>query len=345
MVDFRPGLAPCDDVHFARDGALGRVLLNRPRAINALTAPMCASMQAELLAWADDPQDSAVSIEGAGERGLCAGGDVRAVREAGLAGTRDGIDFWKQEYELDALIAEYRKPVIAVMDGIVMGGGLGLSMFAGLRLLTETSRLAMPETIIGFFPDVAATYLLARAPGEVGTHLALTGATVEAADAIYVGLGDVVVSRAEIDAVLARAAAGEAVEARVTLDPGPAPLAEQRDWIDQCYVGDDPVAIVGRLRDHPAEEARAAAETIAQRSPFAVAVALEALRRAASAGSVREVLEADSVISEGMLGHPDFAEGVRAQLVDKDRSPRWADASLAEVDRDRVLAVFEPRSA
>lgn len=342
MTNFSRGRVPCDDVLFAREGHLGRVLLNRPRAINALTADMCTSMHAELAAWSEDDGIRVVSIEGAGERGLCAGGDVRAVREAGLAGSRDGIEFWKQEYQLDALIAEYAKPVIAVMDGIVMGGGLGLSMFGSLRLLTKSSKLAMPETIIGFFPDVAATYLLSRAPGETGTHLALTGSTIGAADGIYVGLGDVLVEAQEVEAVLRRAADEGAAEVRDRLDAGPAPLAAQRDWIDECYVGDDAAAIVARLREHPTAEARSAAEAIEQRSPFAVAVSLEALRRARSAGSVREVLAADAVISEGMLGHPDFAEGVRAQLVDKDKSPRWADASVADVDRAQVLAVFEP---
>ena len=342
MSDFAPGPTGTDEVLFARDGALGRVLLNRPRAINSLTRAMVAALRAQLDVWADDAEITAVSLEGAGERGLCAGGDVRAVREAHLSGTAGGVDFWAEEYVLDAQIAEYPKPFVAVMDGIVMGGGLGLSMFGAARWTTERSQIAMPETIIGFFPDVAATYLLSRAPGEAGTHVALTGASVTGTDAVHLGLADAVVESARGPELLAAIAAGGPVE------PVPAgaagsegsELAAAQSWIDECYAGDDPVVIHARLREHPDPAARAAAETISLRSPMSVAVTLEALRRAKGAGSVREVLATDAVVGRGLLAGPDFNEGVRAQLVDKDRQPRWEHASLAEVPRDRVLEVF-----
>ncbi|MCW4601409.1 enoyl-CoA hydratase/isomerase family protein [Janibacter hoylei] len=341
MADFTPGPTGTDEVLFAVDGSLGRVLLNRPRAINSLTRDMVVAMRAQLEAWVEDPQVQTVSIEGAGERGLCAGGDVRAVREAHLAGTSGGVDFWADEYVLDAQIAEYPKPVVAVMDGIVMGGGLGISMFATARWATERSRIAMPETIIGFFPDVAATYLLSRAPGETGTHVALTGTTITGADAVALGLADAVVDSARLPDLLAGIAAGNPVEpvpedATTKADT----LTSARGWIDECYAGDDAAAIVERLRAHDAPEARAAAEEISLRSPLSVAVTLEALRRAATAGSVREVLETDTVVARGLLQRADFAEGVRAQLVDKDRSPRWQHESVSDVTRAEVLAVF-----
>lgn len=342
MPDFTPGETGTDEVLFARDGVLGRVLLNRPRALNALTREMVLAVRAQLTAWAEDAGVSAVVLEGAGDRGLCAGGDIRAVREAHLSGTSGGVDFWADEYVLDAQIAEYPKPVIAVMDGIVMGGGLGITMFGAARWTTERSRIAMPETIIGFFPDVAATYLLSRAPGELGTHMALTGATVSGADAVHVGLADAVLDSTTIAERLDDIAAGgpvDAVPSGAARDEGSA-LAEARGWIDECYTGDDAAAILTRLREHAHPDARAAAKEVEARSPLSVAVTLEALRRAADAQSVREVLQTDTVVSGNLLGRPDFAEGVRAQLVDKDRQPAWEHAGVEHVTRSEVLALF-----
>ena len=343
MPDFTPGETGTDEVLFARDGELGRVLLNRPKAINSLTREMVVAVRVQLDAWVDDDAVSVVSIEGAGDRGLCAGGDIRAVREAHLAGTTGGVDFWADEYVLDAQIAEYPKPVVAVMDGIVMGGGLGISMFADVRWVTERSKVAMPETKIGFFPDVAATYLLARTPGELGTHLAMTGATVTGADAVHLGLADAVVDSASLVDRLALIAKGDVPQA-VPADARQAAsaLAGDRGWIDECYPGDDPAAILARLRGHADPRAVAAADTIEARSPLSVAVALETVRRAESATSVREVLRTDTIVSANLLQRPDFAEGVRALLVDKDQRPTWEHASLADVTRDEVQALFRP---
>ena len=342
MSDFTPGPTGTDEVLFARDGVLGRVLLNRPRAINSLTREMVVAVRAQLSAWADDDGIRAVSIEGAGSKGMCAGCDVRAVREAHLAGGPGGVDFWADEYALDAQIAEYPKPVIALMDGIVMGGGLGLSMFADARWTTERSRIAMPETIIGFFPDVAATYLLSRAPGELGTHMAMTGATVTGADAVHLGLADAVVDHARLPELVRAVAEGGPVRAvpHGASEGEDSRLAQARAWVDECYAGDDPATIVRRLAAHDHPDARAAAEEISLRSPLSVAVTLEALRRAADAPSPRAVLETDTVVSAHLLERPDFVEGVRAQLVDKDRQPRWEHADLGEVPRESVLAAF-----
>jgi len=200
----------------------------------------------------------------------------------------------------------------------------------------------MPETIIGFFPDVAATYLLSRAPGEVGTHMALTGATVTGADAVHVGLADAVVDHTRLPELIAAVAGGGPIE------PVPAgamtkggDLASSHGWVDECYAGDDAAVILARLREHADPAARAAAEEISLRSPLSVAVTLAALRRAATAGSVREVLEADTRISRGLLARADFVEGVRALLVDKDRQPRWEHADVDEVTRSEVMSVLE----
>ena len=361
MAEFVPGSTGSEQVLFARDGVLGRVLLNRPRAINSLTREMVVATRAQLQEWVEDPGIAAVAIEGAGEKGLCAGGDIRAVREAHLAGTSGGVDFWADEYVLDAQIAEYDKPVVAVMDGIVMGGGLGVSMFAAARWATPRSKVAMPETKIGFFPDVAATYRLSRAPGELGTHMALTGTVVDGWDAVELGLADAVVDPDAVPGLLADIAAGGPVEAAPsdrsvrlgatpshrpgrTWDPGDrgGGLTDPgtRAWIDECYAGDDPAVILERLRSHPDPAANAAAEEISLRSPLSVAVTLEALRRSRSAVSPREVLATDTVVSGNLLQRPDFVEGVRALLVDKDHRPRWEHPDLAAVPRTEVLELF-----
>lgn len=296
---------------------VGRLTLNRPRAINALTRDMCATIHAALDAWASDPAVGSVELDGAGERGLCSGADVRALRQAVLDGG-DWLGFFTTEYAMDAAIAHFGKPYTAHQRGITMGGGLGVSAHGSRRIAYPDSRFAMPETIIGFVPDVGILGVLAQAPGELGTHLALTGATVGAADAVLVGLSD-----------------------EVAGDAGPGVLARQRAWIDTCYAGSDAAAIVARLEAHDDPDARAAAAELRQRSPLSVCVTLEAVRRAAGMASVDEVLAQDLALVRTMIPAPDFAEGVRAQLVDKDRAPRWRHACIEAVTRDEVLACFE----
>lgn len=319
------------EVAYRQDGALARIVLNRPRAINALTLPMVTAIAELLEKWAVDDTVQTVSIEGAGERGLCAGGDVVAVRRAWLA-RGDHLAFFRAEYRMNALIATYPKPVVSFQDGIVMGGGVGISSYAGLRVVTDRSKVAMPETVIGFFPDVGALYLLSRAPGELGTHLALSGETVTGADAIAAGLSDVQLTLGEWEDLLAQLASGAPLpEHRPGSRPAPSQLAAARSWIDECYAGDDAVEIVKRLDAHEDPAARAAGGLIATRSPISVAATLEALRRAATMDSVQEVLEQDIVLADHLVRSGDFLEGVRAQLVDKDRAPHWKYASLAKV--------------
>lgn len=322
------------------EGALGIIELNRPQAINALTHPMVVTVRETLQEWAGDDRVRAVAISGAGDRGLCAGGDVRDLRTMILDGA-GAYEFWRDEYRMDAAIAAHPDPVVTFMDGIVMGGGVGISAHASLRLVTERSRVAMPETIIGFFPDVGALHLLARAPGELGTHLALTGTTVTGADAIAVGLADASIPSADWPDVVERLVAGEVLDATVGEQPE-SPLTAQRDWIDACYAGDDPGVILQRLTDHPSPDARAAAVELARRSPLAVAITLEGIRRARQLDTLDEVLAQDLRIGRNLITHGgDFLEGVRARLVDKDNRPAWRHQSLAEVPRDEVLTYFD----
>lgn len=301
----------------ASDG-VGRIRLNRPRQINALTVPMMHTIAGALDDFAADDRVEAVELTGAGERGLCAGADVRALRELALAG-EDVTEFFATEYGVNLRIAGYPKPYRALMTGITMGGGLGLSAHGSVRIVDATSRLAMPETQIGLFPDVFMTPLLARMPGEIGTHLALTGAAIGAADAIRLGLAD--------------EASGPVPEA----DPGLA-----AGWVAECYAGDAAAEIIGRLEQHSDPAARAAAAEIRQRSPLSVAVTLEALRRAARIEKLRDLLPQELTLAVRLATGPDFAEGVRAQLVDRDRNPRWSHPSLETVTPAEVAACFAP---
>lgn len=307
------------DVLFEVQGGVGRITLNRPRAINALTTAMLADIGEQLSAWRDAPSVERVHLVGAGERGLCSGADVRTLRADVLErGEVSAEVFFSVEYAVDALIATYPKPMRADLFGITMGGGLGLSAHCSERVVRADSRLAMPETIIGLFPDVGLLYELSRAPGELGTHLALTGGSVGAEDAVLVGLAD-----------------------RVEGEAPAGVLIWQRPWIDECYAGDDPLAIVQRLAEHDDPEARATADVLRQRCPFAVAVSLAAIRRAALLPDVMSVLAQDLALAVPMVLRPDFAEGVRAQLVDKDRNPSWRPARLEDVDPTEVAALFD----
>lgn len=301
--------------------AVGRITLNRPRAINAVNLAMMKRISDALTEFAADDRIESVEISGAGERGLCAGADVRELRARALE-SGDVSEFFVTEYRLNLMIAAFPKPYRAIMTGITMGGGLGLSAHGSGRVVDASSVLAMPETQIGLFPDVFLTYLFARMPGEIGTHLALTGASVNATDAISLGLADECIGAA----------------------PAPDP-ALQGDWIAECYGSDDPAEVVGRLSDHSDPAARAAAEELNRRSPLSIAVSLEALRRAAGFATIDAQYDQELTLAVRLATGAEFAEGVRAQLVDRDRAPKWTHSHVSQVSRDEVLSYFEPLSA
>ena len=330
------------EVLFERRGRLGIVTLNRPSAVNALTAGMTAAMFEQLTLWADDDAVATVLVRGAGDRGLCAGGDIVAIYRDMLDGGDATADFWADEYRLNLLISEYPKPYVAFMDGLVLGGGVGISAHGSVRIVTERTRTGMPETTIGFVPDVGGTLLLSGSPGETGTHAALTGAHLSGADALFLGLADHFVPSASL-AELAVALETEAVEAAVARFAEPAPqsvLAAQQEWIDACYSSDDAEEILRLLRT-AGGEAAGAADTIEAKSPTAVKVALESLRRVRGL-NLEQALEQEYRVGLRFLAGPDFREGIRAQVVDKDRNPRWKPATLAEVTPEDVAAYFAP---
>ncbi|MEV7654760.1 enoyl-CoA hydratase/isomerase family protein [Streptomyces anulatus] len=333
-----------EEVLVTTEGRTGRLILNRPRALNALTRPMVLRIEEALTAWRDDPAVDVVVISGAGERGLCAGGDIRAIHEDARTGGTASADFWRDEYRLNALIARYPKPYVALMDGIVMGGGVGVSAHGSVRIVTERSRVAMPETGIGFVPDVGGTYLLALAPGELGTHLALTGAPVGAADALLCGLADHFVPSDRLDRLvqdLSRTSVHGALAEHVGQAP-PGELAARREWIDHCYAAATVEEIVDRLVGSGVPAAEEAATTLNSKSPTALKVTLTSLRRARSLGPLERVLEQEYRVSCAALASPDLVEGIRAQVIDKDRDPRWSPARLAGVTDEDVARFFTP---
>jgi len=337
---------PSSNVVARTEGALGHLTLNRPKALNALDLGMIRGLAAALAAWRVDTDVQIVLLDGAGERGLCAGGDVRAlydmIKEERVDET---VAFFREEYALDAAIAEFPKPVVAIADGITMGGGIGLAGHAAIRIVTERSRLAMPETRIGFTPDVGGTWLLGRAPGRLGEYLALTGGSMDAADALYAGFADHFVPSDRLDALreaLAHRADPTGPSEIVLLfdeTPEPSALAAKREWIDDAFAGDSVIEIVARLRASGVPEATETADELEALSPTALAVALEAVREARAMAGLRDALAGEYRRVLWFAGHhPDLVEGIRAQLVDKDRTPRWAPSSLAELSPDAAAA-------
>lgn len=332
-------------------GRVGHLTLNRPRALNALDAGMIARLTEELDAWRDDPRIAVVLLDGPGDRGFCAGGDVRALYEQVRSGDpHAAAAFFGPEYRLNAAIAEYPKPVVAFADGITMGGGIGLAGHAGIRVVTERSRLAMPETRIGFSPDVGGTWLLARAPGRLGEYLGVTGATMDAADAIYAGFADVFVPADRLgalrDALTASPDDPYAVVGAFAADAGPSRVEAARPWIDDAFAAGTVPEIVARLRKRTEPAAAQAAGTIGELSPTGMAVTLEAVRKARELPDLRAVLAQEhGVVMWFVTGQSDLVEGIRAQLVDKDRSPRWNPPTPDAVSPEVVASAFAYRPA
>ena len=328
-------------VRVRRTGHLGRLTLDRPARINALTLDMMVRMRRALLRWETDPGVEHVLIDGAGGRGLCAGGDIGVVHDAARDRTDAADRLWRQEYLLDALIGDYAKPVVVLMDGITMGGGIGLGGHASHRVVTERSALAMPEVKIGIAPDVAGTLLFARAPGRTGRHLAMTGDRFGPGDAVHLGIADAYADSGRLTrltTLLATETADAAVKS-VAQPPPPSGLAGQH-WIDDCYTGTDAAGILTRLRGSAVPEAAAAADRIEAASPLAVCVALRAIEKAAELDDLPDVLDQDLRVGTHLLDGPDPIEGIRAIIIDKSHRPRWQPASLAGVRTEAVDRCF-----
>lgn len=331
-----------------QEGRIGRLTLSRPKRINALDHGMVVEMRRALRSWSRDDTVHVVVIDGAGDRGLCAGGDIRAIYDDMRAGTSLSLAFWADEYRLNAEISSYPKPVVALMDGLVMGGGVGLSGHASHRVVAEDAVVAMPEVLIGFTPDVGGTYLLAHAPGELGTHAALTSYRMDAADATYCGLADVLVPRALRDDLF-DCLQHEDVDTAISSLAAPAGhsrISEERVWIDKCYSADTVEEILDRLGQEPSDGAREAARTLADSSPTALKVTLRALREARTDSRLEESVRREyRVAAHHLERRQDFAEGVRTRLIDRGSQPVWSPATLSEVRSELVEWFFRPLGA
>ncbi|MGO4689622.1 enoyl-CoA hydratase/isomerase family protein [Glaciibacter sp. 2TAF33] len=328
------------EVLVRRAGRLGILTLNRPRSINALTHGMVRTVTDTLSEWLGDAGIATVAIVGSGDRGLCAGGDVVSLyRDATEGDGSAAAAFWRDEYRMNALIARYSKPIVAIQDGLVLGGGIGISAHASHRVVTERSRLGFPEVTIGFVPDVGASWLLSRAPGEVGCRLALTAESIGAADSIYVGFSDHFVPSDRIPALLHALEVEDAAAAIGVVEqpPGEALFAADAAATDSAFGLDTVDEILAALREAGSADI---ADGIQAKSPLALAVTRESLRRARDFSRLEDALVQEFRVSMHALAAPDFAEGVRAQLVEKDRNPRWSPASLAHVSAAAVAGFF-----
>jgi enoyl-CoA hydratase len=350
-----PKLADYEDILFGREGGVGTVLLNRPQALNAFTLGMYRKLEPKLHEWAADPEIRAVLVEGAGDRAFCAGGDVRAVYEAGKGISGDPSFtsvFFAEEYRIILGIHRYPKPYIAIIDGITMGGGAGVSVNGAYRVATEKTMFAMPETGIGLFPDVGATRFLNLCPGHIGRYLGLTGARLGAADALYCGFATHFVPRERVPELRAALldtaweAGGERAQVgsllgEFTADPGPPPLAARRRMIDRCFAGDAVEAILDALSAET-EDAAWAEETRAlllTKSPTSLRITLRQLILG-QGFDLAEALKLEYRMTQHVMAALDFYEGIRAVLVDKDQKPHWRPASLAEVDEAVTAGYF-----
>jgi enoyl-CoA hydratase len=338
----------CDgDVIIRELGALRRITLNRPKALNAITLGMAETMTAFMRAWIDDPAVGAVLIDGAGDRAFAAGGDIRALYDAAKTGGDLPARFWATEYHLNVLIARYPKPVVTIMDGLVMGGGVGLSAHAAHRVVTDRSMVAMPEVGIGFFPDVGVSFLLTRAHWELGTYVALTGERLNAQGALICGLADSPVPSARLDelpSALADCRSRQDIRialAKFEAPPAPGKIPKALRWIMRCFSGNTIAEILEALSTCDNEDAIAARDIMLKASPTSLKVALRNMREAAKFSRVEQSFQQDYRIALACIAGHDFIEGIRAAIVDKDRNPAWSPARLEDVTDDIVDRHFK----
>ncbi len=337
------------DLIARKEGSAGIIRLNRPKAINAVTLEMFHDIDKALDAFEADPDVAVIVLEGAGERGLCAGGDIRALWESSKVKGDLGKILWRDEYILNARIKKFPKPYVAFMDGIVMGGGVGLSAHSRHRVVTEKTRLAMPEVGLGFFPDVGGTYLLSRSPGETGTYFGLTGQTMNGPDAIYAKFADAVVPSAKLPALrdaLTRVRPGTTSAEIDTLIAGFAtgetsgPVAAMQARIDGWFAHDRMDDTVAALKADGSDVAQATLKTLAEKSPRGMVVTLKLLRLARATATLEECLVREYRAALEVFASDDFREGVRAAVIDKDRNPKWSPAAVAEVTSEMVAPYF-----
>ena len=332
------------EILFESRGAIGLITLNRPKALNALTHGMAVAMLARLKEWAADDAVQTVVIQGAGERAFCAGGDIRTLYDSGKAGTSYAIEFYRDEYLLNAFIKHFPKPYVALLRGFVMGGGVGVSVHGSHRIADESMLFAMPETGIGLFPDVGGSYFLPRLPGEIGLYLGMTGARLKTQDALYAGVATHFVPAAKRDTLVESLADGREIDMalRDVADTVPdAYLTAHRAKIDAIFGGDSVEDILAALDADHTDWADDAAKTIRAKSPTATKLAFRQIREGKTLGFDDCMRMEFRMVNRVIAGH-DFYEGVRATIIDKDGAPNWQPATLAQVSDADIDAYFAP---
>ncbi len=342
------------EIRIERRGALGIVVLDRQHALNALTREMVRILSRALAAWRDDPAVAAVLVRAVPGRAFCAGGDIRKVIETR---DREGVEaasgFFRDEYRMNWRIKNFPKPYVALCDGITMGGGVGISVHGSHRIVTENTLFAMPETGIGFFPDVGGSWFLPRLPGQLGMYLGLTGARAKAADCLYAGIATHYLPAERLALLEEELAAAPADRVETVLDqlladlgevpePSPAPLEALRAPIDALYAGEDLFAILEALGSDRSGFGAEQLGILAGKSPFSLRVTCAQLRRGALLADFAEALQLEYRIVHRFLEGREFAEGVRALLVDKDRNPKWTWPDPQAVPEEAVEACFAP---
>lgn len=343
-----------DEVLVSIDGAAGRLRLNRPKAIHALNLAMCRAMNRALEQWRDNDRVAVVLIDHAPapdgdpklSRGFCAGGDIRMIAQSGAADGKDAREFFREEYRLNHRLFTYDKPVAAFMDGITMGGGVGISAPATYRIATENTRFAMPETGIGLFPDVGGGWYLSRLPGETGAFLALTGARLDGAECVALGLATHYIASAKLEAVKAAIAAAperiEAVLAEHNDTPPDARILANRGEIDRLFRGERVEDIIAALEADGGDWAQKELDTLRSKSPESMKVSLRLVREGARETDFADEMRKEYAIASRVSGRPDFIEGVRALIVDKDNAPKWSPTRLEDVSDATLDEIFAP---
>jgi enoyl-CoA hydratase len=341
--------SPEPDLIVRREGKAGVIRLNRPKAINAVTLEMFRDVDRALDRFEADPAVGLILLEGAGERGLCAGGDIRALYESSQVAGDLGKILWREEYILNARIAKFPKPYVAFMDGIVMGGGVGLAAHGSHRVVTDKTKLAMPEVGLGFFPDVGGTWLLSRSPGEIGTYFGLTGQTMNGPDAVYAGFADAVVPVGKLailrEALTKVSAGSSSVGVKAVIDSfatgqTAASVAALQSSIDSWFAYDRMEDIIASLHRDGSALAQSTLKTLNEKSPRGMVVTLKLLRLARQSSSLEECLVREYRAALAVFASDDFREGVRAAVIDKDRNPKWSPPRIEDVTPEMLAPYF-----
>jgi len=335
-----------DDIIFTREARAARIRLNRPKAIHALTHDMCGAMLAKLAEWRSDPEIEIILLDHAEGRGFCAGGDVRAIAESGAGDGSAARAFFHEEYRLNHLLFTYAKPVVAFTDGIVMGGGVGISQPAKYRVATENTRFAMPETALGLFPDVGGGWYLSRLEGRAGQFLALTGARLDGAECLYLGLATHYIPSEALEDVKTRILDQpdrvEGILRSASVTPPPAKIAENQVLLNKLFASDTLEDILEALESDPSPWAARERDTIGTKSPLSLKVSLRLLKEGKRMNDFADEMRMEYAVGTHVVQRHDFAEGVRAVLVDKDNAPRWQPATPGEISDHLIDQIFAP---